>query len=127
MAQTLTGRSRFAQYLHSFQLKKSLYYACDHAKIRDMLHVLDECPMFLQDRVALKAEIGVIIRRWNSPEIMENGINLDEWISQSIQVLRGVISSSEYTTTERRCFEILDNKPTAMQKNNGTRNQLKRG
>ncbi|GBP85096.1 hypothetical protein EVAR_51215_1 [Eumeta japonica] len=60
LAQTLTGHGGFSQYLHRFKLKDSPYCACDPAKIQDVLHVLEECPMFLRERVALETEIGVI-------------------------------------------------------------------
>ncbi|GBP83195.1 hypothetical protein EVAR_66746_1 [Eumeta japonica] len=43
----------FVQYLHRFKLKDSLYCTCDPTKIRDVLHVLEECPMFLLDCVVL--------------------------------------------------------------------------
>ncbi|GBP00885.1 Retrovirus-related Pol polyprotein from type-1 retrotransposable element R1 [Eumeta japonica] len=46
LAQTLTGHGGFSQYLHRFKLKDSPYCACDPAKIQDVLHVLEECPMF---------------------------------------------------------------------------------
>ncbi|GBP93905.1 hypothetical protein EVAR_90905_1 [Eumeta japonica] len=45
MAQTPTGHGGFAQYLHRFKLKDSPYCVCDPAKIQDVLHVLEECPM----------------------------------------------------------------------------------
>ncbi|GBP97951.1 hypothetical protein EVAR_82185_1 [Eumeta japonica] len=48
LAQTLTGHGGFSQYLHRFKLKDSPYCACDPAKIQDVLHVLEECPMFLR-------------------------------------------------------------------------------
>ncbi|GBP97433.1 Retrovirus-related Pol polyprotein from type-1 retrotransposable element R1 [Eumeta japonica] len=50
LAQTLTGHGGFSQYLHRFKLKDSPYCACDPAKIQDVLHVLEECPMFLRER-----------------------------------------------------------------------------
>ncbi|GBP28858.1 Retrovirus-related Pol polyprotein from type-1 retrotransposable element R1 [Eumeta japonica] len=70
LAQTLTGHGGFSQYLHRFKLKDSPYCACDPAKIQDVLHVLEECPMFLRERVALETEIGVIVGRGEFPAIV---------------------------------------------------------
>ncbi|GBP96814.1 Putative 115 kDa protein in type-1 retrotransposable element R1DM [Eumeta japonica] len=72
LAQTLTGHGGFSQYLHRFKLKDSPYCACDPAKIQDVLHVLEECPMFLRERVALETEIGVIVGRGEFPAIVED-------------------------------------------------------
>ncbi|GBP36110.1 hypothetical protein EVAR_93803_1 [Eumeta japonica] len=72
LAQTLTGHGGFSQYLHRFKLKDSPYCACDPAKIQDVLHVLEECPMFLRERVALETEIGVIVGRGEFPTIVED-------------------------------------------------------
>ncbi|GBP46186.1 hypothetical protein EVAR_24593_1 [Eumeta japonica] len=72
MAQILTGYVGFAQNLHMLKLKDSPYCVCDPAKIQDVLHVLEEYPMFLRDLVALEAEIGVIVGRRNFPTIMDN-------------------------------------------------------
>ncbi|GBP97782.1 Putative 115 kDa protein in type-1 retrotransposable element R1DM [Eumeta japonica] len=66
LAQTLTGHGGFSQYLHRFKLKDSPYCACDPAKIQDVLHVLEECPMFLRERVALETEIGVIVGEFST-------------------------------------------------------------
>ncbi|GBP82533.1 hypothetical protein EVAR_91658_1 [Eumeta japonica] len=71
LAQTLTGHGGFSQYLHRFKLKDSPY-CCDPAKIQDVLHVLEECPMFLRERVALETEIGVIVGRGEFPTIVED-------------------------------------------------------
>ncbi|GBP90798.1 Putative 115 kDa protein in type-1 retrotransposable element R1DM [Eumeta japonica] len=60
-----TGHSEGAHYLHRFKLKNSPYCACDHDKIQDVLHVLEECPIFLRERVALETEIGVIVGKGN--------------------------------------------------------------
>ncbi|GBP91972.1 Putative 115 kDa protein in type-1 retrotransposable element R1DM [Eumeta japonica] len=57
VAQTLTGHGGFAQYL--FRLRDSPYYACDPVKIQNVLHVLEDCDMFLRERAALEAEFGV--------------------------------------------------------------------
>ncbi|GBP89234.1 Retrovirus-related Pol polyprotein from type-1 retrotransposable element R1 3 [Eumeta japonica] len=72
MAQTLTGHGRFAQYLHRFKLKNSPYCACDPAKIQNVLHVLEECPMFLRERVALETEIGVIVGKREFSTIIDD-------------------------------------------------------
>ncbi|GBP12631.1 hypothetical protein EVAR_10286_1 [Eumeta japonica] len=85
---------RFAQYLHKFRLKDTPYYACDPAKIQDVLHVLEECQMFLRDRVALEAEMGVVVGRRNFPEIVKESTNRDKF-------LRIVTKLSEYTKEAR--------------------------
>ncbi|GBP55462.1 hypothetical protein EVAR_42638_1 [Eumeta japonica] len=75
IAQTLTGRGGFIQYLHRFKLKNSPYCVCDPVKIQDVLQILKEYSMCLRVRVALEAEIGVVFGRRNFPEIMEDGIS----------------------------------------------------
>ncbi|GBP28985.1 Retrovirus-related Pol polyprotein from transposon TNT 1-94 [Eumeta japonica] len=42
------------------------------AKIQDVLHVLEDCDMFLRQRAALETEIVVQVVRRNLPEIMED-------------------------------------------------------
>ncbi|GBP14607.1 Putative 115 kDa protein in type-1 retrotransposable element R1DM [Eumeta japonica] len=79
MAQTLMGHGGFAQYLHRFKLKDSPYCACDHAKIQDVLHVLEECPMFLRERVALETEIDVIVGRREVPVIIDDDVKRDKF------------------------------------------------
>ncbi|GBP78440.1 hypothetical protein EVAR_52245_1 [Eumeta japonica] len=56
LAQTLTGHGGFAQYLHRFKLASSPYCACAD-KTQDLLHVLEECPIFLKER----AETEVVL------------------------------------------------------------------
>ncbi|GBP98428.1 hypothetical protein EVAR_9222_1 [Eumeta japonica] len=72
MAQTLTGHGGFAQYLFRFKLRDSPHCACDPAKIQDVLHVLEDCDMFLRERAALEAEIGVAVSRRHFPEILDD-------------------------------------------------------
>ncbi|GBP14733.1 hypothetical protein EVAR_9635_1 [Eumeta japonica] len=72
IVQTLTEYGGFAQYPHRFKLKDSTYYACDPAKIQDVLHVLEECPMFLRERIALEMEICVIVGRREFPTIIDD-------------------------------------------------------
>ncbi|GBP42220.1 hypothetical protein EVAR_29817_1 [Eumeta japonica] len=63
-----------------FKLKDSPYCACDPAKIQDVLHVFEESPMFYRDRVALEAEIGVIVGRRNFPAIMDDNKSREKFI-----------------------------------------------
>ncbi|GBP00741.1 hypothetical protein EVAR_76971_1 [Eumeta japonica] len=56
---SLNGRGRFTCYLFRFNLWDSPYCACDPAKIQDVLHVFEECDMFLRER----AEMGVRVTR----------------------------------------------------------------
>ncbi|GBP60579.1 hypothetical protein EVAR_50943_1 [Eumeta japonica] len=72
--------TRRVRTIHRFKLKDSPYCACDPAKIQDVLHVLEECPMILRDRVALEAEIGVVVGRRNFPEILKAGINRGKFL-----------------------------------------------
>ncbi|GBP41532.1 5'-AMP-activated protein kinase catalytic subunit alpha-1 [Eumeta japonica] len=76
MAQTHGG---FAQYLHRFELKDSPYCACDPAKIQDVVHVLEECPMFLRERVALETEIGVIVGGRDFPATIDDDKTRDKF------------------------------------------------
>ncbi|GBP05693.1 hypothetical protein EVAR_5037_1 [Eumeta japonica] len=69
MAQALTGHGRFTQYLFSFKLRDPLHCPSDPAKIQDVLHVLEECDMFLRER---EAEIKVQITRRQFSEIIED-------------------------------------------------------
>ncbi|GBP31135.1 Putative 115 kDa protein in type-1 retrotransposable element R1DM [Eumeta japonica] len=62
----------FAQYLSKFRLRDSPYCACDPAKIQDVLHVLEDCDMFLRERAALEAEFGVRISGRHFPEILSH-------------------------------------------------------
>ncbi|GBP39694.1 hypothetical protein EVAR_25518_1 [Eumeta japonica] len=55
VAQTLTCHSRFAQYLFRFRLRDSPHCACDPVKTQNVLHVLEDCDMFLGEHAALKA------------------------------------------------------------------------
>ncbi|GBP88331.1 hypothetical protein EVAR_43648_1 [Eumeta japonica] len=48
LAQALTGHGGFVQYLFRFKLKDSPYCAYDTVKKQDVLHVLEECDMFLR-------------------------------------------------------------------------------
>ncbi|GBP59790.1 hypothetical protein EVAR_30059_1 [Eumeta japonica] len=58
------------KYLFRFRLRGSPYCACDPAKIQDVLHVLEDCDMFLWERAALEAEFGVRISGRHFPEIL---------------------------------------------------------
>ncbi|GBP17603.1 hypothetical protein EVAR_12310_1 [Eumeta japonica] len=62
----------FSQYLFRFKLRYSPHCACDPAKIQDVLHVLEDCDMFLRERAALEVEIDVLIVRQNFPGILED-------------------------------------------------------
>ncbi|GBP13866.1 hypothetical protein EVAR_10442_1 [Eumeta japonica] len=61
MVQALVDHGRFMQYLFRFKLRDSPYCACDRAKIQDLLHVLEECGMFLREHAALGTGIDVQI------------------------------------------------------------------
>ncbi|GBP34173.1 hypothetical protein EVAR_30725_1 [Eumeta japonica] len=69
-AQTLTSHGGFAQYLFRFKLRHSPHCACDPAKTQDVLHVLEDCNMFLRERAALEAEIDVQVSGRHFPEIL---------------------------------------------------------
>ncbi|GBP97545.1 hypothetical protein EVAR_68555_1 [Eumeta japonica] len=80
VVQTLTGYGGFAQYLFRFEQRDSPYCACDPAKIQDVLHVLEDCDMFLRERVALEAEFGVRISGRHFPEILGDAHRRDKFI-----------------------------------------------
>ncbi|GBP39228.1 Mariner Mos1 transposase [Eumeta japonica] len=65
LAQTLTGHGGLAQYLHRFKLTNSPYCACAPDKIQDLLHVLEECSIFLKERAEIEVGTGVRILRKN--------------------------------------------------------------
>ncbi|GBP13004.1 hypothetical protein EVAR_79338_1 [Eumeta japonica] len=66
LAQTLTGHGGFAQYLNRFRLNDSPYCACAPDKIQDVLHVLEECPIFGRERAETEAGAGVVVEAWFS-------------------------------------------------------------
>ncbi|GBP90788.1 Putative 115 kDa protein in type-1 retrotransposable element R1DM [Eumeta japonica] len=72
LAQTLTGHGGFAQYLHRFKLASSPYCACAPDKTQDLLHVLEECPIFLKERAETEVGIGVQILRENFPDLLND-------------------------------------------------------
>ncbi|GBP46674.1 Retrovirus-related Pol polyprotein from type-1 retrotransposable element R1 3 [Eumeta japonica] len=72
LAQALTGHSGFAQYLHRFKLANSPYCACAPDKTQDLLHVLEECPIFLKERAETEVGIGVRILRENFPDLLND-------------------------------------------------------
>ncbi|GBP73389.1 Retrovirus-related Pol polyprotein from type-1 retrotransposable element R1 3 [Eumeta japonica] len=80
VAQTLTGHGGFAQYLFRFKLRDAPYCACDPAKIQDVLHVLEDCDMFLRERVALEMELGVRISRRRFPEILGDAHSREKFV-----------------------------------------------
>ncbi|GBP33424.1 hypothetical protein EVAR_6772_1 [Eumeta japonica] len=55
LAQIFTGHGGFAQYLYRLKLNNSPYWVCALDKVQDLLHVLEECPIFLKERVETKA------------------------------------------------------------------------
>ncbi|GBP31640.1 hypothetical protein EVAR_84086_1 [Eumeta japonica] len=74
------GHGGFAQYLFKFKLKDLPYCACDSAKFQDVLHVLEECDMFLRKLAALEAEVNVRIARRHFPEIMEKADKIRKFL-----------------------------------------------
>ncbi|GBP32826.1 hypothetical protein EVAR_19678_1 [Eumeta japonica] len=72
MAEIFTEHGECAKYLHRFKLKNSPYCACDPSKIQDVLYVLEEYPTFFWERVALEAEIDVIVGRRVLPMLMND-------------------------------------------------------
>ncbi|GBP32085.1 Krueppel-like factor 11 [Eumeta japonica] len=69
LVQTLTGHGGFAQYLNRFKLKDSPYCAYVTDKVQDVLHVLEECPIFAREHVETEAGTGVIIVSCSTVEI----------------------------------------------------------
>ncbi|GBP97447.1 Retrovirus-related Pol polyprotein from type-1 retrotransposable element R1 3 [Eumeta japonica] len=70
IAQTLTGHGGFAQYLNRFKLKDSPYCACAPDKVQDVLHVLEECPIFGRERAETEAGTGVVVARHGFPALL---------------------------------------------------------
>ncbi|GBP34375.1 Putative 115 kDa protein in type-1 retrotransposable element R1DM [Eumeta japonica] len=68
------------KYLCRFKLRNSLYCVYDPAKIQNVLHVLDECGMFLRKRMALKTRIDVQNTQRHFPKIMENPIKREKFL-----------------------------------------------
>ncbi|GBP22504.1 Tigger transposable element-derived protein 6 [Eumeta japonica] len=85
----------FPRMEQAFKLK-DLYCACDLAKTQDVLHVLEECDMFLWGRTVLEAEIGVRIARRHFPEILKDTakiIKLLEFCSLLVKRCRNLNSN----------------------------------
>ncbi|GBP61702.1 hypothetical protein EVAR_89081_1 [Eumeta japonica] len=80
LAQALTGHGGFVQYLFRFKLKDSPYCAYDTVKKQDVLHVLEECDMFLRGRVVLEAKIGIRIERRHCPEIIADSNKREKFL-----------------------------------------------
>ncbi|GBP43535.1 Retrovirus-related Pol polyprotein from type-1 retrotransposable element R1 [Eumeta japonica] len=70
LAQTFMGHGEFAQYLHRFKLPNSPYCACAPDRIQDLLHVLEECPIFLKERAESEVDTSVRILRDNFPDLL---------------------------------------------------------
>ncbi|GBP65867.1 Putative 115 kDa protein in type-1 retrotransposable element R1DM [Eumeta japonica] len=75
IAQTLTGHGGFAQYLNRFKLKDSPYCACAPDKVQDVLHVLEECPIFGRERAETEAGTGVVVARHGFPALLDDQTN----------------------------------------------------
>ncbi|GBP21438.1 hypothetical protein EVAR_12039_1 [Eumeta japonica] len=105
MAQTLTGHGGFAQYLFKFKLRDSPHCACDPAKIQDVLHVLEDCDMFLRKRAALEAGIGVAISRRHFPEILDDAIY--QRAKQGMRAIREVITATHRHSQYQRSHQCV--------------------
>ncbi|GBP51310.1 Putative 115 kDa protein in type-1 retrotransposable element R1DM [Eumeta japonica] len=62
--------------------------ACDPAKTQDMLHVLEDCDMFLRERAALEAGIGVAISRRHFPEILSDASKRDRFVTYCVDIVK---------------------------------------
>ncbi|GBO99006.1 Putative 115 kDa protein in type-1 retrotransposable element R1DM [Eumeta japonica] len=71
----LTGHGGFAQYLNRFKLKDSPYCACAPDKVQDVLHVLEECPIFGRERAETEAGTGVVVARHSFPALLDDQTN----------------------------------------------------
>ncbi|GBP85306.1 hypothetical protein EVAR_63645_1 [Eumeta japonica] len=85
VAQTLTGHGGFAQYFFRFRLQDSPYCACDLVKIQDVLHVLEDCDMFLRERAVLEAEFGIRISGRHFPEILGDAHRRDKFVRHPVR------------------------------------------
>ncbi|GBP65855.1 Putative 115 kDa protein in type-1 retrotransposable element R1DM [Eumeta japonica] len=72
LAQTLTRHCGFAQYLNRFKLKDSPYCACAPDKVQDVLHVLEECPIFGRECAETEAGTGVVVARHGFPGLLSD-------------------------------------------------------
>ncbi|GBP79509.1 hypothetical protein EVAR_58520_1 [Eumeta japonica] len=88
MAQILTDHGGFAQYLFRFKLRDSPHCAYDPAEIQDVLHVLEDCDMFLRERAALEPWIGVAISRRHFPEILDDAGKKEKFIAYCINIVK---------------------------------------
>ncbi|GBP21496.1 hypothetical protein EVAR_12097_1 [Eumeta japonica] len=57
--------------LNRFELKDPPYCACAPEKVQDILHVLEECPIFARERAETEAGIGVIVARQGFPGLLK--------------------------------------------------------
>ncbi|GBP88382.1 Putative 115 kDa protein in type-1 retrotransposable element R1DM [Eumeta japonica] len=75
LAQTLTGHGGFTQYLNRFKLKDLPYCACAPSKVQDVLHVLEECPIFARERAETEAGTNFMIARYGFPGLLNDEQN----------------------------------------------------
>ncbi|GBP68559.1 COP9 signalosome complex subunit 4 [Eumeta japonica] len=88
IAQTLTGHGGFAQYLNRFKLKDSPYCACAPDKVQDVLHVLEECPIFGRERAETEAGTGVVVARHGFPALLDDETNRKTFLEFCERVTR---------------------------------------
>ncbi|GBP27910.1 hypothetical protein EVAR_14101_1 [Eumeta japonica] len=76
-AEESTGKitNGFAQFLHRFKLANSPYCACASDRIQNLLHVLEECPIFLKERAETEVGTGVRILRENFLDLLSKDEN----------------------------------------------------
>ncbi|GBP48515.1 hypothetical protein EVAR_16184_1 [Eumeta japonica] len=88
IAQTLTGHGGFAQYPNRFKLKDSPYCACAPDKVQDVLHVLEECPIFGRERAETEAGTGVVVARHGFPALLDDQTNRKTFLKFCERVTR---------------------------------------
>ncbi|GBP65255.1 Putative 115 kDa protein in type-1 retrotransposable element R1DM [Eumeta japonica] len=107
LAQTLTGHGGFAQYLHRFKLASSPYCAYAPDKTQDLLHVLEECPIFLKERAETEVGIGVQILRENFPDLLKDDEKRKIFFTFCEGVVRRGSSACERYSTLSNAVSLL--------------------
>ncbi|GBP96819.1 Putative 115 kDa protein in type-1 retrotransposable element R1DM [Eumeta japonica] len=104
IAQTLTGHGGFAQYLNRFKLKDSPYCACAPDKVQDVLHVLEECPIFGRERAETEAGTGVVVARHGFPALLDDERNRKIFLEFCERVTRRFLCATRRVFTS--CTDV---------------------
>ncbi|GBP97789.1 hypothetical protein EVAR_90922_1 [Eumeta japonica] len=82
-----------------FKLKDSPYCACAPDKVQDVLHVLEECPIFGRERAETEAGTGVVVARHGFPALLDDETNRKTFLEFCERVTRSAPISRKRSVT----------------------------